>query len=69
MPRLPQLVLASLQDAQALEAWLEVLLAQGAQVLQLQPLAEGACCFTPGAAVLGPGDELDLLRCWEERCR
>lgn len=69
LPRLPQLVLASLQDAQALEAWLEVLLAQGAQVLQLQPLAEGACCFTPGAAVLGPGDELDLLRCWEERCR
>jgi hypothetical protein len=68
LPRLPQLVLASLQDVQALQAWLEILLARSAQVLLLQPLAEGACRPAPGGAVLGPGAEPELLRHWEERC-
>jgi len=69
LPRLPQLVLDRLQDAQALQAWLEILLAHGAQVLLLQPLAEGACRPAPGVAVLGPEAEPELLRFWEERCR
>jgi hypothetical protein len=69
LPRLPQLVLASLQDVQALQAWLESLLAHGAQVLLLQPLAEGACRPAPGVAVFGPAAEPALLHHWEERCR
>jgi len=69
LPRLPQLVLDRLQDAQALQAWLEILQACGAQLLLLQPLADGACRPAPGVAVLGPEAEPELLRRWEERCR
>jgi hypothetical protein len=66
LPRLPQLVLASLRDAQALQAWLQVLAGHCHQVISLQPLAAGAC--EPPAA-LPASAELELLTGWEERFR
>jgi len=68
LPRLPQLVLSSLEDAQALQAWLDALVMHCDQVLLLEPLADGACRPAPPAAVLGPEAEQNLLSSWEERC-
>lgn len=71
LPRLPQLVLATIHEAQALQAWLQVLLARCPQVLWLEPLAGGACQPPPAAAaaVLGPDAEPAVLAIWEERFR
>jgi len=68
LPRLPQLVLSSLEDAQALQAWLDALVTHCDQVLLLEHLADGACRPAPSSAVLGPEAEQNLLSSWEERC-
>lgn len=71
LPRLPQLVLVTREQAQALQAWVQVLLAHCAQVLWLEPLAAGACRppADHAAAVLGPSHEQSLLAAWEARLR
>jgi hypothetical protein len=70
LPRLNRIELASLEDAQALQGWLERLAAVCAAILVLEPPALGAVSLPPGPArLLGPDAEPELLELWEGRSR
>jgi hypothetical protein len=68
LPRLARIELATLEDAQALQAWLTRLASKSVRLLLLETPAGGAVQLPEGPAeLLGAGAEAELLEAWEGR--